>query len=175
MPTSNGQVQSRDLQRGLLKNVHFPESALIESDFIQDQAVTFPDKIDDPTAVESFEDYVGGVGLTTSWQNTATATLDIPAWADSVTIFGTYFTRIIAGSNQELFLAVLANDPNVPAGAGAGGAADSGERETVYHPFSFALTGVAGSTLSVYGYALVSTGSTTADFSGIECLAVLKR
>lgn len=173
MPTSNGQITSRDIRQKAVKTLHIVDENVVE-DKIADLAVTTA-KIEDYVDLASSQDYVGGVGLTTSWQNTATATIDVPAWADQLTIYGTYFTRIIAGSDQELYLAVQIDNANTPTGLGAGGAADSGERETVYHPFSTQLSGVAGSTVSVYGFSRVSTGSTTADLNGIELLAIFKR
>jgi hypothetical protein len=159
MPTSNGLVTGRDLRRGLLNAAHFPADPLIGTDFIQDQAITFPDKIDDPPWVHVFESNPGiNVSLDTDYQEYASTTISIPAWVDQIHVLAIGIVAINNSSGGAL---------HVYSSTRVNGEDDGAFRVSVANNFighavhceEASRTGVAGSTITVDVYSKLDSGT----------------
>lgn len=156
MPTSNGQITSRDLRKGLLASSHFPSDPLVETGFIQDLAVTFPDKIDDPIWVTTFGTFTASNETITTTRTTfVSEVVDVPAWVDQVSVFLFGALQASTSSTQLLNIATIVD------GVGGGGTSHEAQSQTqiTFDVTVANLAGVAGSSITVELEAFVSSGT----------------
>ncbi len=166
MPTSNGQVTSRDIRKKAVKSLHIVDANIVTSK-IADLAVTFPDKIDDPFYVAVGESArFHNVALTTTLTEQASMSFAIPAWVNQIFIFAISTAQMTntSGSDQQIV---------VSTGFEGTSTADRGFRQnqtvpnndvgSVTHVQTFATVGVAGSTFTVEVLALCSPSTNSSN------------
>lgn len=174
MPTSNGQVGSRDIRQAAIKTVHIVDEA-VTTPKIPDLAVTFPDKLDDPIWSTGFYESLWSNetlvdGVFSSW----TTTLDVPAWIDSVTVIAIATAGIVntSGSDNLLSISILID----------GNRRSVGNHEAINNQSQIAtiaygadLSGVAGSSVSVGIEVLVQGANSTSNAGRISGVLIGRR
>ena len=175
MPTSNGQVSSRDIRQAAVKSLHIGDDN-VTTPKIADLAVTFPDKIDDPfyTAVGESARF-HNVALTTTLTEQAVLSFVIPAWVNQIFIFAISTAQMTnsSGGDQQIV---------VSTGFEGTSSEDRGQRQnqtvpdndvgSVVHVQTFATAGVAGSTVTVEVLALVSPGTNSSNNGEVNAILV---
>ena len=165
MPTSNGQVTSRDIRQQAIKTLHILDDAVATAK-IPNLAVTFPDKIDDPIwATTAISESYTNASLTTTPQEIGSLSVAVPAWVDQVAVFALADIQIGAGSTspQGIVLSTRIDDSNNGANQHD---VTTGTTINLSHPQSANLVGVAGSTFTVNIYAWTSTGTNSSSNNG---------
>ena len=173
MPTSNGLITGRDVRKLAIRELHLVDES-ISTAKIQDLAVTVAEEAT-PVELDTVGDVGASISLSTTWKLTTQIDLDLPAWATQVTVTGSYFTWIVAGANQNLELAVKRFDASTPAGYGVSASIASGDSGTTLHPFASSTIAAPSSTVSIYGWSRVNTGTSTQDLSQMFGTAVFTR
>jgi hypothetical protein len=171
MPVSNGQVGRYDIRREAVHSDHIIDDAVITAK-IPDLAVTFPDKIDDPTWTLAWEtEPWDGATIDTTQTEHTSATIDVPAWVDAVSILAiaTLQASNVSGSTQN-FTVYLQIDGSAQGGRtitvpnNSTGAVDDVEVRN--------LVGVAGSSFDIGVFAFSNGGSHTFNFGRAWGIAV---
>lgn len=173
MPTSNGLITSRDIRQDAVKTVHILDDAIVTSK-IPDLAVTFPDKIDDPTWVRAFFGVVfQNTTLTTSVQ-TYSIVVDVPAWVDALSVLaiGALQMTNTSGSTVEL----IADVDIETASAGAWTVSIPNNSVGQLRPLSVTnVIGVAGSSITVSVDVRLSSGTNASNFGSVYGIAIGRR
>ena len=175
MPTSNGQITSRDIRQKAVKSLHIVD-ANVTTAKIADLAVTFPDKIDDPIYVAAFETApnLGTTLNTSTFTEVLTDTVDVPAWVDAVSVLAIGMGTVsnTTGSDFQVDVAVLVDGSfngllrvEVPLGG----------RSLVSHIENANLTGVAGSSVTVSMEMRLVTGTNSTQVSSVWGMVVGQR
>ena len=158
MPTSNGQVTSRDIRQTAVKTLHIKDVAVTEPK-LADLAVTL-EKHNEPVHVAAFESNPGlGTVLTSLPVQLATITLDIPTWVGQLSVMASGYVNGLndSGGDQNLFASVQINDSND--GHGFTTVPDTDWGQAVH--FEDADLAAPGSTVEVSIYGHVSAGTTS--------------
>ena len=171
MPTSNGQVTSRDIRQQAIKTLHILDDAVATAK-IPDLAVTFPDKIDDPfwtTVIGQF--HSAGDSVTTTQTEVISETVDVPAWVDQVSVIVTGSLQI-SNTSGSTFNALVASFIDGGGGAGVFQSVAHNETATVVDTTVVNLAGVAGSSFVVSVESKTNSGSSSDTFHNIYGLAI---
>lgn len=173
VPTSNGQVTGRDLRQKLLRSNHFPTDPVVETDFIQDLAVTFPDKIDAPIWSHAFGTHAAfsNESLSTTFQTFKDLTVDVPAWVDQVAVFAVGRFQITNTSGAEVAVYPGIEIDGEVQGGVTFEVPDSSTKSMMMFRVSN-LSGVAGASFTITMEVALSTGTNSANFGLIGGIAV---
>lgn len=172
MPTSNGQVTSRDIRQNAVKTLHLLDEAVTTAK-IPDLAVTFPDKIDSPIWSAAFGALLfHNVSLTTTPTVFGSVDIDIPAWVDQVAIFavGVFQITNTSGAEVSVFPGIEIDGDVV--GGQTHEIPDSSTKTVGPILDTQNSAGVAGSTITVSMEVFLSTGTNSANFGRIAGIAV---
>lgn len=171
MPTSNGQITSRDIRQEAIKTLHIVDNAVATAK-IPDQAVTFPDKIDDPIWSTTFGTFsAANETITTTRTIFISETVDVPAWVDQLSVFVAGTLQLTNTSGGDVLMQVA----SFVDGAGGGGVnheAVNNQTQTTTDFTVVNVAGVAGSSILVELEASVSTGTNTDNRMYIYGIAV---
>ena len=160
MPTSNGQVGSRDIRQKAIKQSHvFP--AAIDTLELADLAVTV-DKANDPLFGFAGEgDPWSNETLTTTDQELSSLTVDIPTWVGRIFVTGIALFQLTNTSGSDVLMTVSCrvNDAD---NFRASHEAVNNQTQVVTH---FEVVGLSapGSSVKISTYAKISTGTNTAN------------
>ena len=172
MPTSNGQVGSRDIRQKAIKNSHvFP--AAIDTAELADMSATV-NKVEDPTFVfagesEPFSD----ASLTTTFQELTSIDVTIPSWVGLIHVFGiaNALMNNSSGGNQGLNVSCRVNDE------------DDGSRRqdvvtgtvgTVHHVEAVSIS-TPGSTVQISAYVSLTTGTNSGNNGAVWVVVLGER
>lgn len=175
MPTSNGQISGRDIRQDTLRTVHMKD-LIVTTPKIDDLAVTFPDKIDDPiwsTAITGglFQNATITTTLTVFGE---TLTVDVPAWVDQVSIFALGIFQLTNTSGGDVLMTAgveIAGEVQ----QGRSHEAVNNQTQVMSTARVANLIGVAGSSITVQMACQISTGTNTTNNGGIYGMAVGSR
>ena len=169
MPTSNGQVTTRDIRRDSIVTTLLHDDAVSTAKLV-DLAVTVG-KTDEPvfvTAVESnpFSDE----SLTTTLTEVATITIDVPSWVAQVSVFAIANAQMTnsSGGAQAINASAQVNDSL--SGARTQSVVD-GTVGSVDHVSAVDLI-VPGTSVDVSVYASVSTGTNSVNNGAVWAIVV---
>jgi len=157
-----------------VKTLHIVDEAVTTAK-LPDLAVTFPDKIDDPTWIEVQTTKVNSTFTLTTTRTTAlTMTVTVPAWVDQVTVFGIGESQLTntsgATSTMSTVLVVDGADSN-----GFTTAVENNQTHRQTGAVAHSIIGVAGSTFDVDLDAFVSAGSHSSHNHELRLMAVGSR
>lgn len=173
MSITDGDIAERlDLRPNSIKTVHVRDDAIATAK-IPDLAVTFPDKIDNPSLATAFE--AAGSLLVTTTPTAFSTTIDVPAWADSAAVFAIAQLQVSnttgAGFNAQVRCSVDGN----PA---SGALSTTIQNNTTGSAIDFQrinLIGVAGSTITVSATCSINAGSPAESYVHVGGVAVFSR
>ena len=172
MPTSNGQITSRDLRKEIIKTPHIRDEQ-VTTGKIPDLAITFPDKIDDPIWVDvAYDIALLNESLTTTPQTFDGPTLTVPAWVDNISVLfiGTFQMTNSSGGNQNAIMDVDLD------GSEAGGGVTFTLANNATNNFTLSqvasLNGVSGSTVTSKMDAWLSTGTNSSNFGVMSIIGI---
>lgn len=169
MPTSNGQVTTRDIRRDAIVETLIRDEAIATAK-LANLAVTVG-KTDEPlfvTAVES-EPFINPT-LTTIETEQATVTVDVPSWVSQVSVFAIANCQMSnsSGGDQNLAVSARVNDSD-----------DGGRVMTVINNdigsldhFEAADLLVPGTSVDVSVYAWLSTGTNSANNGAVWAIVI---
>lgn len=168
MPTSNGQINARDIRQKAIKALHMTADS-VQTAAIEALAVTEA-KIEDPVWTYAAEaPTVAGVALTTTATEWISHIIDVPSWVGTISILsiGTLQPRNSSGGVQGYRLSVRYND--IQSGLASGDVPD-GSIGGVFHFESLQLSS-PGSTVQVSVYAHTATGTNSDNFLALDIIA----
>ena len=160
MPTSNGQIGSRDIRQAAVRTSHLSDDLITEPKLL-DLAVTV-DKNNAPTFV--FTDESEGfhnITLTTTVTELSSFTVTIPSWVGVIHVFAIAEIQISnsSGGTQAMLIQCRVNDEFD--GQGQHNVSNN-ETGKTFHPEAVSIS-LPGSTVQISIYAGVSTGTNTSN------------
>lgn len=170
-PTSNGQFTARDIRKQSIDTLHLRPGAVV-TDTIEDLAVTFPDKLDDPTWSTTF----GGLlfhneTVTTTPTSFGTLLVDVPAWVNAVSVFAHGYFQL---SNTSGSTVLMSAGVEIAGEVEGGNSQSCANNETeVMNFFRVAnLIGLAGSSFFVDAEVSISSGTNASNHASIAGIVV---
>jgi len=172
MPTSNGQIGSREIRQKAIKTSHvFP--AAIDTTELADLAATI-DKVAAPSFVFTGESepFINPT-LTTTQTEQASMDVTIPSWVGIIHVFGVANVQMSnsSGGDQQLQVSCRVNDEDD--GARAMTTVD-GDVASLDHFESVSIS-TPGSTVQISVYAWVSTGTNAANNGTVWAIVLGER
>lgn len=162
-PTSNGQITGRDIRQASIRTLHLLDKNVTEPK-LADLAVTI-DKSEVVVDFASAQDFAQNVTLDTTLRNQVTAVLDVPSWAGLATVTGLLSLQVSGTVGDfNVSAAVVIADTAEP-GNFATQAMKNGETHQVIRANVLSLS-APGSTLSVYGWAYITAGTSPQNSNG---------
>ena len=175
MPTSNGQVTSRDIRQAAVKTLHIDDDS-VTAPKILDLAVTFPDKIDDPFYMAIGESArFHNVALTTTLTQQAVLSFSVPAWVNQVFLFSVSTAQMTnsSGGDQQIVVATgFEGAPSESRSLRQNQTVPDNDVGSVAHVQTFATAGVAGATVTVEIHALVSPGTNSSNNGEVNAILI---
>lgn len=172
MPTSNGQVTSRDLRQRSVKTLHIVDDN-VTTPKIADLAVTFPDKIDDPifSAVGESARF-HNVSFTTTLTEWAALAFDLPAWVNQIFVFAVATGQMTNSSGGQQDLVIATGFEGVEPFDEQQTAVLDGDVGSITHVQTFATPGVAGATVTVEIWAKVTNSTNSSNNGEVNAILV---
>ena len=172
MPTSNGQVGSRDIRQKAIKTSHvFP--AAIDTTELADLAASV-DKVEDPIFVLAGESepFINPT-LTTTHTEQASMDVTIPSWVGLIHVFGVANVQMAnsSGGDQNLNVSCRVNDEDDGARSMTTLNGDTGSLDH----FESVSISTPGSTVQISVYAWVQSGTNAANNGTVWAIVLGER
>ena len=172
MPTSNGQVTSRDIRQNAVKQLHVSPAA-IDTTELADLAASIG-KVADPTFVFAGESepFINPT-LTTAQTEQASLDVTIPSWVGLIHVFGVANVQMTnsSGGDQQLNVSCRVNDEDDGA---RNETTINGDTNSLDHFESVSIS-TPGSTVQISVYAWVSTGTNAANNGTVWAIVLGER
>ena len=172
MPTSNGQVGSRDIRQKAVKRSHvFP--AAIDTPELADMAATV-DKVENPIFVFAGEsEPFTNPTLTTTHTEQTSLDVTIPSWVGVIHVFGVANVQMAnsSGGDQSLNVSCRVNDEDDGARSMTTLNGDTGSLDH----FEAVSISAPGSTVQISVYAWVQSGTNAANNGGVWAIVLGER
>lgn len=158
MPTSNGQVTSRDLRQGSVRTLHVVDENVTEPKLAA-QAVTI-DKLSDAVSFARVSAAINSEGtLTTTPTEFVVVTIDVPAWAGEALIKAEGRVQVSTGATARTLVYRLAlNDPDPAIDIGSNQTLPANSITNKVITDTWSIT-TPGSTITVGFWSHLSSGS----------------
>jgi len=171
VPTSNGQVTSRDIRQKAVKTIHVVDGS-ITTPKIPDLAITFPDKIDDPIWSTAFGDRLfSNETIDTTPTSYGSLSVDIPSWVDQIAVFALGHFQLTNTSGGDVLMSMgIEIDGEVQGGHSH--EAVNNQTQVMSDARIANLIGVAGSSITVDMEVSISTGTNSSNGATINGIIV---
>ncbi len=174
MPTSNGQVTSRDIRQKAVKSLHIVD-ANVTTAKLTDLAVTLEKNNEQMDWERADEDFTQNVTINTTWTAHNSVDIDVPAWATIMALSTTGDLQATITSDTTFFYWVSIDQPGVePGGSNTHELAMTGTRHLLQTNY-WESTVTPGSTITVEFWIKTSTGSNTSNVVRLDTLAFFRR
>ncbi len=174
MPTSNGQVTSRDIRQKTIKSLHIVDENVTTAK-LTDLAVTLEKNNEQVDWERADEGISQNVTINTTWAIHSSVDIDIPAWTTIMALSTTGDLQATITSDTTFNYFVSIDQPLIePSGSFTHELAMTGTRH-LHQTNYWESTVTPGSTITVEFWIRTSSGSNSSNFVRLDTLAFFRR